>query len=836
MTTENLYVGNGSTVLYSFTFPYIESDDIYITLDGTQTTAYTLANATTVEFNTAPASGVDIRIFRDTNTDGVVAEFFPGSAIRAQDLNDNFEQTLYVAQELQNNTIQSDGSVPMVGNFDLNGFDVINGGAQFSKTVDLANNRITNLQAPSAPTDATNREYVDSKLIGGDREIVSAAYAYYTATQGDTVVQSGVNGSDYFSITPGLEQVYVNGALQQKAVDYSAASSQITFTQPLLTDDVVAIHCINNVNVSALVTDAYTYPSGVEQTVQARLEQYVSVKDFGAVGDGVTDDTAALNAAADYAANNNKVLYAPSGTYIVNGPIEFTNNQTSGTAGYGLVGAGPTSTIFAQQDNSANTINSTCSVKTREYHTLARFEDFGVHYSGATHADQGAAIRCVDHNGSTFSHLQFRGAPYGIIGERLSHCYFEHIYDYLTGFATNEFANAFIKLSGNLDPTYASYGGNSFGSYIQSCEMQGPQGSEYGLHIQSSDGLYVSNSHFDGCERTIYLNPIRGVSKTCRQILFSNCYFDNNSYAPTQHLYHVSIAPAGATGDITNIFGIQFTGNIFRGNGGLVQADPSITESQCLRLAGYDFSAQCEYIRNIKFSSNTFLSFAGEVVNASCDPAVVDSVRDITFTDNTVRSEWDVSGPAVRGNVDNVHVGGNLFDFVSSIIVFYADDLASNWLITGNTFADRITAGELITIGGAASDILFQNNNVLSSNEPSSGTDANGGSYIKYDNGVMICTRSYDITTPIDVGYQGGNFATTNLITGTTVRDYPQPFIATPVINATVVSKVGTDVLTVAAGSFTETQWMASLKAIRFNEVTTGVSLTINLTATGRWK
>ena len=98
-TTQNTYTGNGSTVLYSFTFPYLENTAIKVSLNGVITTAYTLANATTIQFTTAPANGAAIRIFRVTDDAALAATFYPGSAIRAQDLNENFTQNLYVTQE-----------------------------------------------------------------------------------------------------------------------------------------------------------------------------------------------------------------------------------------------------------------------------------------------------------------------------------------------------------------------------------------------------------------------------------------------------------------------------------------------------------------------------------------------------------------------------------------------------------------------------------------------------------------------------------------------------------------------------------------------------------------
>jgi hypothetical protein len=100
--TENFFTGNGSTTSYVLTFEYIDEDDVKVSLDGSITTAYSFANATTILFNTAPASGVAIRIYRDTDIDELKSTFFAGSSIRAQDLNQNFEQNNFAVQELKN--------------------------------------------------------------------------------------------------------------------------------------------------------------------------------------------------------------------------------------------------------------------------------------------------------------------------------------------------------------------------------------------------------------------------------------------------------------------------------------------------------------------------------------------------------------------------------------------------------------------------------------------------------------------------------------------------------------------------------------------------------------
>lgn len=61
----------------------------------------------------------------------------------------------------------------------------------------------------------------------------------------------------------------------------------------------------------------------IKRTVQDRLRDIVSVKDFGAIGDGIADDTTAISAAMAYATSSKRSVYFPSGKYNYSSTINI---------------------------------------------------------------------------------------------------------------------------------------------------------------------------------------------------------------------------------------------------------------------------------------------------------------------------------------------------------------------------------------------------------------------------------------------------------------------------------------------------------------------------------
>lgn len=118
-SNSHTFTGDGVTTSITFTFQYQNTEDIKVRTGefpdyvDIPTTAYSIdpANPTVVVFDPAPTDGVVYTIYRCTDDDALIAIFQAGSAIRAADLNDNFEQMLFITQDASNRAINLEGNV-----------------------------------------------------------------------------------------------------------------------------------------------------------------------------------------------------------------------------------------------------------------------------------------------------------------------------------------------------------------------------------------------------------------------------------------------------------------------------------------------------------------------------------------------------------------------------------------------------------------------------------------------------------------------------------------------------------------------------------------------------
>ena len=162
-----------------------------------------------------------------------------------------------------------------------------------------------------------------------------------------------------------------------------------------------------------LPLEVYT-PYGVgavDSTIESKLRERVSVKDFGALGNGVADDTAAIQAALDSGA---KSIYMPAGTYKTSAPLKTYSEIT-------LYGDGVSSTIIEKTTATAGSGTATAR-------SGAITDNYaGDHVLQVVHVDDAYAYY-VRVEGLSLKKTSYAANSIGIFAPRMSRCHFKNIH------------------------------------------------------------------------------------------------------------------------------------------------------------------------------------------------------------------------------------------------------------------------------------------------------------------------------------------------------------------------------------------------------------------------
>ena len=263
-----------------------------------------------------------------------------------------------------------------------------------AQELDMNTNRITNLPEPVNPNDAARLQDLTTatldpatiiltqtesvSLTAGQLTVVFPTYpttgASFNVSGPDTDDARLVLGRD-FSVPNGtsilLTQSYPAGTLIQslrnavggeELVDASYSQSEtkiLADSQTAVTFSVYSTQYAGfyisgtDVDSGRLALSDYTllsnttielsqsYPEGTTVTLlrnssEAGVERNIgpiNVKDFGAVGDGVTDDTVAVQAAID---SSGRLIMFPAGTYLITSTVTIPSNRYLKGEGIGI--------------------------------------------------------------------------------------------------------------------------------------------------------------------------------------------------------------------------------------------------------------------------------------------------------------------------------------------------------------------------------------------------------------------------------------------------------------------------------------------------------------------
>lgn len=139
-------------------------------------------------------------------------------------------------------------------------------------------------------------------------------------------------------------------------------------------------------NGSSLVGFIQPGTGAVATTVQTKLREWISVKDFGATGDGTTDDYTSIVNAINQAISTHKDVFFPAGTYRITSGLVVLN-----ATDLKLFGDGSNSSLIVY-DGSASSTTAVLALENCSYTNVDRLGLYGSPSTGVSKAGFGVYV------------------------------------------------------------------------------------------------------------------------------------------------------------------------------------------------------------------------------------------------------------------------------------------------------------------------------------------------------------------------------------------------------------------------------------------------------------
>lgn len=150
----------------------------------------------------------------------------------------------------------------------------------------------------------------------------------------------------------------------------------------------------------------------VARTVQDKAREFLSVKDFGAIGDDVNDDTTHLQAAVSAAIAQGKSLFIPAGTYKTTATIIIPDEIT-------IFGEGSQRSIIKLYTASASTFSIVVDVANNSSVIGLKLSNFGINAGGGSARGAGISIQTTATNSavsnSIVENIYIRNVSTGVL-------------------------------------------------------------------------------------------------------------------------------------------------------------------------------------------------------------------------------------------------------------------------------------------------------------------------------------------------------------------------------------------------------------------------------------